>query len=144
MRFTSMNAQLKNIGSENPTGSRGKEGRKRSSQVNEQPVEGTVEATGSRRQESRRSSFGTSSPTRRTTRKAGDMTLFWNGRLRRDNSKVGDQPVSRFGSVGAGDGQFSNPWSVACNVRGEIVVADYSNHRIQVFGRNGKFWVKWK
>ena len=43
---------------------------------------------------------------------------------RRDYSKVGDQPASRFGSQGAGDGQFNNPWSVACNLRGEIVVAD--------------------
>ena len=61
---------------------------------------------------------------------------------RREYSKVGDQPVSRFGSKGAGDGQFTNPYSVACNVRGEIVVADSSNHCIQVFDRNGKFLLK--
>jgi len=51
---------------------------------------------------------------------------------RREYSKVGDQPASRFGSKGAGDGQFDNPYYVACNSRGEIVVADSSNHRIQV------------
>ena len=62
----------------------------------------------------------------------------------RDYRNVGDQPLRQFSSKGAGNGQFINPYSVACNVRGEIVVADYSNHRIQVFGRNGKFWVKWK
>ena len=36
---------------------------------------------------------------------------------RRDYSKVGDQPASRFGSKGAGDGQFSGSYSVAC-IRG--------------------------
>ena len=51
---------------------------------------------------------------------------------RREYSKVGDQPVSRFGSKGSVDGQFSSPYSVACNARGEIVAAEYSNHRIQV------------
>jgi len=49
---------------------------------------------------------------------------------RRDYSKVGDQSASRFGSYGAGDGQLSNPYSVACNLRGDIVVADFNNHRI--------------
>ena len=61
---------------------------------------------------------------------------------RRDYTKVADQPASRFGSKGAGDGQFNFPYSVACNLRGEIIVADYSNHRIQVFDRNGKFLFK--
>ena len=36
---------------------------------------------------------------------------------RRDYSKVSDQPISRFGSGGAGDGQFDGPYDVACNVR---------------------------
>ena len=50
---------------------------------------------------------------------------------RRDYQEVGDQPVSRFGSDGSGDGQFSQPHSVACNLRGNIVVPDFHNHRIQ-------------
>ena len=58
---------------------------------------------------------------------------------RRDYSKVGYQPICRFGSQGAGDGQFNLPRSVACNLRGEIAVADQNNHRIQVFDRNGQF-----
>ena len=61
---------------------------------------------------------------------------------RRDYSKVGDQPVSRFGSNGAGDGQFQYPRSIACNSTGEIVVADWNNSHIQVFDRNGKFLFK--
>jgi len=57
--------------------------------------------------------------------------------------KVGDQPVSRFGGAeGSGKGQFRGPNSVACNSRGEIVVTDCSNHRIQVFDRTGKFLFK--
>ena len=55
---------------------------------------------------------------------------------------MGDQPVSQFGSSGEGDGQFVSPTSVACNSRGEIIVADGKNHRIQVFDRNGKFLLK--
>ena len=31
---------------------------------------------------------------------------------------------------------------MGCNVRGEIVVAEYSNNRIQVLDRNGKFLFK--
>ena len=61
---------------------------------------------------------------------------------RRDYSKVGNRPASRFGSKGAGDGQFNLPRSVACNLRGEIAVADQDNHRIQVFDRNGQFLFK--
>ena len=60
----------------------------------------------------------------------------------RDYSKVGDQPVSRFGSSGRGDGQFNGTYSVACNSRGEIVVADHCNNRIQVFDRTGQFLFK--
>ena len=59
-----------------------------------------------------------------------------------DYSKVSYNPAGRFGSDGADDGQFSDPCSVACNLRGEIVVADRDNHRIQVFDRNGKFLFK--
>ena len=45
-------------------------------------------------------------------------------------------------SKGSGDRQFNVLSSISCNSRGEIVVADYSNHRIQVFDRNGKFLFK--
>jgi len=36
---------------------------------------------------------------------------------RRDYNQVSNQCVSRFGLQGAGDGQFSYPSSVACNLR---------------------------
>ena len=50
--------------------------------------------------------------------------VFVAGLYRRDYSKVSDKPVSQFGSLGVGDGQFHGPSSVTCNSRGEIVVAD--------------------
>ena len=75
-------------------------------------------------------------------RKVGDLAIIRNVGLPRDYSKVCDKPTHRFGSKGAGDGLFSAPYSVACSSRGEIVVADCSNHRIQVFDRNGKFMLK--
>ena len=49
----------------------------------------------------------------------------------RDYSKVSDQPVHRFGSKGEGEGHFSSPSSVACNSRGEIIVADSDNRRFR-------------
>ena len=48
-------------------------------------------------------------------RKAGDLALIWNVGLPRDYSKVNDKPDSRFGSQGAGNGQFQFPDAVACN-----------------------------
>ena len=61
---------------------------------------------------------------------------------RRDNAKVSDKLASQFGSKGSNDGQFSDPFSVSCNSRGVIVVADFNNDRIQVFDRKGKFLFK--
>jgi len=82
---------------------------------------------------------------------------------RSDYNTVGINPVLQFGSSGSGDGQFSNPRGVACNSRGDIfvveqngqfaspggvtvdqrnnqiVVADCSNHRIQVFDEKSGF-----
>ena len=37
---------------------------------------------------------------------------------------------------------FSNPFGVACNSRGDIVVAEFGNHRVQVFDKTGKFLFK--
>ena len=70
------------------------------------------------------------------------MGRFITGVYRRDYAKVRDEPVGQFGSNGAGDGQFQYPFSVACDSRGVIVVADFNNDRIQVFDRKGKFSFK--
>jgi len=61
---------------------------------------------------------------------------------RRDYNAIGTNPVLQFGSRGSGDGQFSNPDGVACNSRGEIIVVESSNHRVQVFDRAGEFLFK--
>lgn len=61
---------------------------------------------------------------------------------RRDYGSIGGQPVVRFGSQGGESGQFANPNAVSCNLRGEIIVTDQSNHRVQVFDKEGKFLFK--
>lgn len=49
-----------------------------------------------------------------------------------------------WGSPGKGDGQFSDPSSVAVDERNaRIYVADPGNQRIQVFDLDGKFVMKW-
>jgi len=60
---------------------------------------------------------------------------------RRDYNAVGTNPVLQFGSSGSGDGQFGDP-RVACNTRGEIIVVEFGNHRVQVFDKAGKFLFK--
>jgi len=49
------------------------------------------------------------------------------------------KPSDRFGIKGTGDGQFNEPCSAACNVNGNIFVADWNNHRIQIFDEKGVF-----
>uniref|UniRef100_A0AC34QF20 B box-type domain-containing protein n=1 Tax=Panagrolaimus sp. JU765 TaxID=591449 RepID=A0AC34QF20_9BILA len=47
-----------------------------------------------------------------------------------------------FGKEGSGDGEFSRPWGICCDLKGRIIVADRSNHRIQIFDSRGKFLMK--
>ena len=44
--------------------------------------------------------------------------------------------LSKFGSHGSGDGQFTNPQGLCFNSKGLLHVVDYSNYRIQVFREN--------
>lgn len=44
-----------------------------------------------------------------------------------------------FGSEGENDGQLCRPWGVCCDRLGNIIVADRSNNRIQVFHQDGTF-----
>ena len=46
-------------------------------------------------------------------------------------------PVLFFGQQGSGDGMFTYPVGVAVTDEDEIVVADQSNNRVQVFDSNG-------
>ncbi len=50
--------------------------------------------------------------------------------------------LRKWGTLGAGDGQFYRPHGIAVNTR-EVYVAEILNHRIQVFDLNGNFLRKW-
>jgi tripartite motif-containing protein 71 len=51
--------------------------------------------------------------------------------------------ISKFGTEGNGDGQFSHPIGVVADSFGCIYVADLQNHRIQKFDNEGNFISKW-
>ena len=46
---------------------------------------------------------------------------------------------SSFGSKGSGNGHFQEPWGVAFDSTGNVYVADFNNHCIQVFTAEGQF-----
>uniref|UniRef100_A0A1X7SIM9 SMP-30/Gluconolactonase/LRE-like region domain-containing protein n=1 Tax=Amphimedon queenslandica TaxID=400682 RepID=A0A1X7SIM9_AMPQE len=48
------------------------------------------------------------------------------------------QYIGQFGSNGNGNGQFSNPRGMSTDGKGNILVADFSNKRVQVF-KDGTF-----
>ena len=47
--------------------------------------------------------------------------------------------ISKFGTGGQGDGQFSSPYGICIDPEGNVFIADYSNHRIQVFRDDDSF-----
>ena len=47
--------------------------------------------------------------------------------------------ISKFGSNGTSDGQFSEPRGICIDPEGKVFVADHGNHRIQVFQPDGTF-----
>jgi streptogramin lyase len=51
--------------------------------------------------------------------------------------------VTKWGSLGSGDGQFSRPIGIAVDSSGNVLVADYLNSRIQKFTPQGVFITKW-
>ena len=54
-------------------------------------------------------------------------------------SAITGKYISKFGTNGNGEGQFSNPYGMASDGKGKILVADYSNSRVQVFEEDGTF-----
>ncbi|KRX78077.1 E3 ubiquitin-protein ligase TRIM71, partial [Trichinella sp. T6] len=44
--------------------------------------------------------------------------------------------------LGSGDGQLYRPWGIACDKLNRIIVADRTNHRIQIFDSEGRFLTK--
>ena len=51
--------------------------------------------------------------------------------------------ATKWGSNGAGDGQFSNPVGVAVDGSSNVYVADRFNHRIQKFDSSGTYLTQW-
>ncbi|MGH2442631.1 MAG: NHL repeat-containing protein [Chloroflexota bacterium] len=49
-----------------------------------------------------------------------------------------------WGSPGRGPGDFSQPWGIATDRRGHIVVADGYNHRLQMLSAGGRFIAHWQ
>ena len=47
--------------------------------------------------------------------------------------------ISRFGSYGQGEGQFSYPRGICVDPEGKVFIADHSNHCIQVFNEDNSF-----
>ncbi len=51
--------------------------------------------------------------------------------------------LTKWGSIGSGDGQFNYPYGVAVDNSGNVYVADTNNNRIQKFTFTGTFLTKW-
>src|SRR5262245_30897493 len=51
--------------------------------------------------------------------------------------------LTKWGSPGSGDGQFSKPAGIAVDGSGNVYVADTGNNRIQKFTNTGTFLTKW-
>ena len=57
---------------------------------------------------------------------------------RREYNHFGSVSVV-FGSEGSKPGQLCRPWGICADHKGNIIIGDRSNHRIQVFDSNGTF-----
>ena len=51
--------------------------------------------------------------------------------------------VTKWGSLGSGDGQFNGPIGLAVDGSGNVFVADTINNRIQKFDNTGTFVTTW-
>ena len=52
--------------------------------------------------------------------------------------------VRKWGSQGAGDGQFDSPRGIAIDAAGNVYVADTDNDRVQKFSNNGGLITQWR
>jgi hypothetical protein len=48
-----------------------------------------------------------------------------------------------WGEPGTDPGQFNIPHNICCDAEGWVYVADRENHRVQVFGGNGRYETQW-
>ncbi|MDH4002849.1 MAG: NHL repeat-containing protein [Xanthomonadales bacterium] len=61
-------------------------------------------------------------------------TTFWSATAESSQLSL----LSEFGGPGTGLGQFDNPWGVAVDSQGNIIIADSFNNRIQICSRQGE------
>ena len=66
---------------------------------------------------------------------------YYNHRIQKFDSN--GNFITKWGSYGGGDGQFSHPYGVAVGQDGYIFVSDSGNNRIQKFDSSGNFIAKW-
>ncbi len=52
--------------------------------------------------------------------------------------------IKQWGSKGAGQGELSEPHSIAMDSRGRLFVGDRENNRIQIFSQDGAFIDEWR
>jgi len=60
-------------------------------------------------------------------------------KLKQRNYNEINESKLTFGSFGSENGQFNNPYGVVVNSKGNIIVSDKNNYRIQIFDSQGKF-----
>lgn len=60
-------------------------------------------------------------------------------RTNRNYSTIGLKLEFEIGGEGDQDGQLCRPWGVCCDAQSNIIVADRSNNRIQVFNKYGHY-----
>ena len=69
------------------------------------------------------------------------VTEPYNNRISKFTSS--GQFVTKWGSLGSGDGQFNTPHGITIDSSGAVYVADVLNNRIQKFTSDGQFITKW-
>lgn len=110
-------------------------------------TQSTYDLTGSTQAGNRDGQYRT--PRNLTVAPNGDILVLdsLNGRVQRFDST--GKFLSKFGSIGSGDGQFtlaqfqSGPGGLTTDDEGNIYVTDTWGYRIEKFDKDGKFLLKW-
>ena len=74
---------------------------------------------------------------------AGDVYVVDNGNERIQKFSSDGTLITRWGTLGSGDGQFAYPTGIAVDATGMVYVVDSNNCRIEKFTGSGDFVAKW-